>query len=437
LNVLCVDTDSVGLAFCWRCVQAGHKVKWFVKEKPSNHKDCGEGFGVERTKNWAGEVKWADLIFPTGNDDYIKRLDFFRRNGAMVFGPTADSAALEIERARGMAFLEKHGIEVPEYRKFAGLDEAEAHVRKTEEQYVFKTLGDNEDKSLSYVSKSPADMIARIQYWKRIKLNPKGPVILQKFVKGIEMGVSRWMGTKGFIGLWDEHFEHKKLMSDDCGPNTGEMGTVQAYTPKSKLGEDYLAKLEGPLQAMGHTGDMAVGFIIDDAGKAWPTEFTNRPGWPAMNIMLTQHRGDPAKWMLDALRGRDTLKVTQDVAVGLVLAQPDFPYSAFSKAETSGIPVYGAQELGNQIQPQSVSISTLPAMDGGKMVEKPTWTTCGDYLAVVTGTGGNVSAARKKAYDALSKVDVPNKLYRDDVGERLKEKLPVLHKLGYATAFNY
>lgn len=434
MNVLCIDTDGVGLAFCWRCSLAGHDVRWFIKDKPSNHKEIGNGFPVKKIENWVSSIKWADLVFTTGNDDYIKRLEFFKKNGAMVFGPSVESASLEIERSKGMEMLEKH-MDIPPYKKFSGLDEAEAYVRKTEDQFVFKTLGDNEDKSLSYVSKSPADMIARIQHWKKIKLNPKGPVILQKFIKGIEMGVSRWMGINGFIGLWDEHFEHKKLMSDDCGPNTGEMGTVQAYTPKSKLGETMLKPLEKPLMEMGHTGDMAVGFIIDEKGKAWPTEFTNRPGWPAFNIMLSQHRGDPCKWMLEALRGNDKLTVTQDIAVGLVVAQPDFPYSKMTKTETEGIPIYAPEH--KDIQPQSVKIEKQPTMENGKVVEKEIWSTCGDYLAIVTGTGGNVSSARKKAYDLMKKVEVPNKLYRDDVGERLKEKLPILHKLGYAEAFNY
>ena len=435
MNVLVIDTDGIGLAFCWRCALAGHEVRWFVKPKPQDSKNLGKGFPITKIDNWVSSIKWADLVFPTFNDDYVKRLDFFKKNGAMVFGPSFESASLEIERAKGMDFLEKHGIEVPEYKKFKSLDEAEAHIRKTEEQYVFKTLGDNEDKSLSYVSKSPADMIARLQFWKKINLNPKGPVILQKFIKGIEMGVSRWMGIEGFIGLWDEHFEHKNLMSDDCGPNTGEMGTVQAYTAKSKLGSDYLAKLETPLREMGHTGDMAVGFIIDEKGKAWPTEFTNRPGWPAMNIMLSQHRGDPVKWMLEALRGKDKFQATQDIAVGLVLAQPDFPYSEFDKGKTEDIPIYAPES--KDIQPQLVKMGKHPTMEGGKVVEKEIWSTCGNYLAVVTGLGGNVSAARKKAYDLMDKIDVPNKLYRDDVGERLKEKLPILHKLGYALAFNY
>src|SRR5207302_8276962 len=171
-------------------------------------------------------------------------LDMFRAKGSCVFGPSAASAQLEIKRLEGMKLFEKAGIEVPEYEQFNSLQEAEAHVRKTEERYVFKTLGDEEDKSLSYVSQSPADMIARLERWQKLKMNPKGPVMLQTFIEGIEIGVSRWMGKEGFIGKYNENFEFKKSCSGNYGPNCGEAGTVLKYVEDSILGQRVLAPLE-------------------------------------------------------------------------------------------------------------------------------------------------------------------------------------------------
>jgi len=439
MKILIIDNDGVGLAFAWRCQKAGHIVRWFIKPKPSNNTSVGDGFkGIEKIQNWVGSVKWADLIWMTTNDDYLPRLDFFRKQGAKVFGPSAKSAELEVKRGLGMKFLEDHGIEVPEYQQFATLADAEKHVWKTEERYVFKTLGDNEDKSLSYCAKSPADLIARLQRWQKIKMNPKGPVMLQKFIPGKEFAVSRWMGSEGYIGLYNENFEHKKLLSGNCGPNCGEAGTVQKYVNESKIGDEVMLPIEESLVKLGHFGDVDVNCIIDEKGKVWPLEFTMRPGWPAFNIMMAEHRGDPAEWMLDACNGEDTMDVTTDIAVGIVLAQPDYPYSNLTKKETTDVPIYGVSPKNHKyLAPQCVKITKMPDMDGDKVVERDIWATAGDYLMVVTGTGKTVSQACERAYKTVKEISVPDMIYRDDIGEKLKDEIPELQKQGYATEFEY
>ena len=88
-----------------------------------------------------------------------------------------------------------------------------------------KPSGDVEDKALSYVSKSPADMVYMLERWKKAQKH-KSPFILQEFVDGIELAVGGWFGPGGFNEGWCENFEFKKLMPDDLGPATGEQGTV-------------------------------------------------------------------------------------------------------------------------------------------------------------------------------------------------------------------
>ncbi len=222
-----VDHDAVALAFALRAVRAGHAVRWFIHPKKSNNQHVGDGFkGIEKVTNWLTSAKWADLIWCSGNDEYLPKLDALRKTGVKVFAPSTASAELEIKRSKGMKLFEDAGIPVPKYQEFKTLMEAEAHVRKTEKRYVFKTLGDNEDKSLSYVSKSPADMVARLQRWQKLGMNPKGPVMLQEFIEGVEFAASCWMGSKGFIAKPNENFEFKKLLSGNCGPNCGESGSI-------------------------------------------------------------------------------------------------------------------------------------------------------------------------------------------------------------------
>ncbi len=439
MKVLVIEYEDAGcgLDFVLRCVSAGHSVRYFLRKE--NNQNIGKGFaGVEYIENWATSMKWADLIWCTGNDQFLERIDYFRKQGACFFGPSAASAKLELDRQAGMKFFEKHGIECPEYKTFPTLDAALAYQLKSEDRHVFKTLGDEEDKSLSYVGKTPADMVARIQRWKKLGMTLKGPCMLQQFIPGIEFGVSRWMGSDGFISLANENFEHKKLLSGNCGPNCGEAGTVQKYVNKSKLYDEVLAPLEDGLRKLDHLGDVDVNCIIDEAGKAWPLEFTMRSGWPAMNIMLACHKGDPAHWMKDACDGKDTLEVSTAIACGVVLAQPDYPYSKATKAETLDVPIYGVTEKNRKyIAPQSVKMAKLPQMVDGKVEEASMWATCGDYLAVVTGTGKSVKVACERAYKTLKEIHVPDAMYRDDIGEGLEKTLPELYKHGYATEFQY
>jgi len=432
-----MDSVGEGLALAIRCAKAGHQTRiWYGDEA---NKTIGEGFkGVERVANWLSSATWADLVVPTGNHEFMPKMDALRKAGVKVFGPSAKSAALEVKRALGMKFFEDCGVDVPEFEQFESLADAEKHVMKTGERFVFKTLGDEDDKSLSYVGKTPADMVARLRRWQKLKMNPKGPVMLQQFIEGVEIGVSQWMGKEGFIGLPNENFERKKLMPSDLGPNCGEQGTIMKYATKSTLAEDVLYPLEDELVKLGHLGDIDVNCIVDEKGKAWPLEFTSRLGWPAANIMWACHKGDPVQWMLDACNGEDTIECDTRVACGIVFSQPDYPYSKVTKAETDGIPIYGVTDENKRyIAPQSVKIASQPDMDGDKLVERPTWTTAGDYIAVVTGLGKTVKLACERAYGTIKELHVANGMYRDDLGEALEEKIPELQKHGYAKEFVY
>lgn len=435
--ILNLDSVGEGLPLAIRAAKAGHKVKiWMSKD---NHAETGNGFrGIEKIDNWLSAARDADLIVPTGNHDYMPKLDMLKKMGVSVFGPSVKSADLEVKRADGMKFFEKHDIECPEWQQFPTLAAAEAHVRKTGKRYVFKTLGSEDDKSLSYVGKSPADMIARLQRWQKLNMAGKGPFMLQTVVDGVEFGISRWMGTDGWIGTPNINWEFKKLLSGNCGPNCGESGTVMQYVEEDKLFDSVLAPLEDDLVAMGHLGDIDVNCIIDESGKAWPLEFTCRLGWPAANIMWASHKGDPIQWMKDACDGKDTLETSPAVACGIVLAQPDYPHSKFTKAEVCDIPVYGVtRENQKYIAPQAIKIDTMPDMEGTEVVERPIWCTTGDYLAVVTGLGNTVKKACERAYSTVKEIHVPNLMYRDDIGESLEESIPILQKHGYAEDIRY
>jgi phosphoribosylamine---glycine ligase len=423
MNLLIVDADGVGLDFALRCCAYGHAVKWFIRNHSNGERNrTGDGL-IEKVPEWEKWCQWADLIVPTMNTVYLERFDDLKKLNYPIFGPSRLSARLEIERGFGMQMMEKAGIDVPRYKVFQSFDQALDYCAKHDERWVFKTLGSEEDKSLTYVADDCDDMRSQITRWKKLGKKLKGACMLQEYIEGIEMGVSAWCGRDGFLKLRGENFEYKKLMSGGFGPNTGEMGSVLYYTDTSKLAQAVLDPLEKTVTDMGHRGDIDVNCKIDEKGKAWPLEITARLGYPAFWIMNSQH-SEPCQWMLDALQGNDTLEASMEAFVGLVIAQPPFPMKGGRRDEETGIPVRGVtKENWDNLHP----VELMLGKDGGREM----LVTSGQYVMCVTGNAERVGTAARRAYRLAEGIKVPNKMMRDDIGEDLKEKLPQLKAHGY------
>jgi phosphoribosylamine--glycine ligase len=436
MKLLIIDIGGCGLDFAIRCQWAGHEVKLYYK--PLKHTNVGKGL-VQRVAHWQDHMKWADLILMTDLNAYVEELEVYFQKGFPIFGTNRASQQLELDREQGQLLLERCGLDTIPFVKFDNCDDAIAHVLAAgDKRFVSKPCG-NMGTSLSYVSKSAADMVFMLQWWKK-QGKLKAPFILQEFVSGIEMGVGGWFGPGGFCDVWEENFEHKKLMNGDIGVNTGEMGTAMKYVEDSKLARETLAKCEAALAALRFVGNVDLNVMIDDKGKIWPLEWTMRLGWPAFMIQSSLHKGDPLLWMADLLNGRDTLRVRYDHAIGVVMTIPDFPYSHLTGRDVEGFPIYGInQENIDDVHFNEIMAGSAPCMDGSRVVrDRELFVAAGDNLLTLVGRGGHVESARAKAYGLVKSIEVPNSpMYRTDIGSRLEHQLPELQKHGFATEWSY
>jgi len=434
VNILLIDIEQLGLDFALRCAHAGHSVRLY-RHCPKRPERYGEGFKeIALVDDWRPHMEWArdGLIVLTGNFVFTRELDRWREFGYPIFAPTFQSARIEIDRMHGMKTAEAAGLAIPEYHVFTSLEETEAFARKSGQAWVFKPGGDEENKALTYVASDPADMVGWLRRQIAAGKSMKQCLLQAKVEVLSELGVSGWMGPEGFLpDKWQVCVEHKKLMNGEIGPATGEQGTVCQYVEDDKLADEMLKPLEPILRTLGHRGDFSVGAIVDTKGKAWFLEVTARCGYPAWFIQIASHKGDPAKWMKDLLQGKDSLRVSYDAAIGVVMAQPRYPYNASPPEMVEGNPISGVDEAGDAVHLCSVMKGKGPLMDGGKITEGPIYQTTGEYVLVCTGLGKTIEAARDKAYRAVKQVKFPDRLYRTDIGEKVQKCLPVLQKHGY------
>lgn len=439
MKLLVVDTyGECCLGWIMKCQEAGHVVRWYISE-PKNH-HYGKGL-VKRVDDWHDHTGWADLIFTPDNLKFLRDLDMLRKRDPrkMIIAPSVEAASWETDRLKGMEVMRKAGIEIPSCKEFSDYDQAIAYVKKEDRPFVSKPCGDETDKSLSYVSKSPADMVYMLERWKKSS-KLKGKFILQEKIKGTEIAVGAWHGPSGFIDGYEVNFEHKKLMPGDHGPNTGEMGTVMQYVKRDKLAQELLEPLKEQLARIDYVGNIDVNAICDDKGQLWPLEFTMRPGWPAFNIQQSLVEGDPVEWMADLWEGKTKGPWKYDlVAVGIVMAIPDFPYSKATQKEVIGMPLYGLDDVDMaNVQLCQCMLGEAPHDTDGTVVHGPSIVSAGDYILVATGVAGTVHDARRKVYTTLGKISMPGSpFYRDDIGERLRDELPKVQAHGLAMRMQY
>ena len=426
MNLLLIDCEGLGLDIALTALAQGHQVRHFVRDTPRT-KWIGHGL-VERVRSLGNHHRWADLIFITDNMKYMPTLDACRADKAcraVWIGPDTRSARLEHDREYGQQIMEQYGVPTAHHQSFDDYDAAIAYVKKRDTRLVSKPFG-SDNKALSYAAKGPEDLIFMLKKWQR-EGKIKDKFILQDFVPGIEVAVGGWFDGGCFSGGFHENFEFKKLMNDDIGPATGESGTILQVVDHSALANKVLVPFEPLLKALHYTGYFDTNCIVAKDGTPYPLEFTARPGWPTTHLQLSLLRGD----LLESLHATRAPHFTRNKTVcGVVVTQPDYPYSHITRKEVTGIPVWGFDPENLHHHPCEMMYKKGPDYTG--------YATAGDYIACVTGHGTTISGAAESAYTNLNALTIVNSpMWRTDIGKKLEKELPRLQKHGWATAFRY
>lgn len=427
MRVLIVDRAGDGmLDIAARAARAGHQVKYFLANYDRMKRPIGRGL-VELVPDYRGWERWAELVLLPVNDRYMAEMEAWQRRGVPVIGGTPASAEWEVDRLCGMGVFERAGIKVPAFHEFRDYDSAMAFVKRRDEPFVSKPCWAEDNKALSYVAKSPEDLLFMLDRWKRKNGRPKGPFILQEKIKGVEFAVGAWHGPQGFVESWEENHEFKKLHAGDIGMNTGEMGTVMRFVAKSKLADKVLKPLAPMLDRLGYVGNIDVNCIVDEDGTPWPLEFTMRCGWPACNIEQSLHKGDFIEFLAALAKGdAKPPHRLNEVAVGVVVAIGDFPHSHLTRKEVVGVPLWGLD-----LDDECLHPCEMQMVDGQLQ-------TAGDYVCVVTGLGDTVQGARAAAYRKVKRIELPaSPFWRNDIGARLSREIPKLQEHGFATGLSY
>lgn len=338
----------------------------------------------------------------------------FRAAGLKIFGPSQYAAQLESSKDFAKAFMAKYDIPTAQYQTFENAEKAHEYVDGKGAPIVIKADGLAAGKGVIVAMTLEEAHAAIDDMLLGNKMGNAGArVVIEDFLQGEEAS---------FIVMVDGNYvlpmatsqDHKRLLDNDKGPNTGGMG---AYSPapvvtpevyERAMNEIILPTVAG-MKAEGHefTGFLYAGLMIDKNGAPFTIEFNCRFGDPETQPIMSRLDSDLVDLLEAALAGKlDSVQAewNEQTAVGVVLAAENYPETPKKGDVISGLAE--ADKIGKVFHAgTSLNAEQQIVTNGGRVL-------------CVVGLGNGVAEAKAKAYEALGKVHFDGMQYRKDIADK-------------------
>ncbi|MBJ9593108.1 MULTISPECIES: phosphoribosylamine--glycine ligase [Burkholderia] len=341
-------------------------------------------------------------------------VNLFRARGLKVFGPTREAAQLESSKDFAKAFMKRHGIPTADYETFADAAAAHAYIDAKGAPIVVKADGLAAGKGVVVAMTLEEAHAAVDMMLSGNKLGDAGArVVIEEFLDGEEASFIVMVDGKHALALASSQ-DHKRLLDEDRGPNTGGMG---AYSPAPIVTPQMHARVMREIimptvrgmekDGIRFTGFLYAGLMIDKDGNPRTLEFNCRMGDPETQPIMARLKSDFSKVVEQAIAGTlDTVELDWDrrTALGVVLAAHGYPDAPRKGDRINGIPAETEQAV-------TFHAGTTLG-DGDKLV------TSGGRVLCVVGLADSVREAQQHAYDTINQINFEGMQYRRDIGFR-------------------
>jgi len=337
-------------------------------------------------------------------------VDVFKKHNLTIFGPNKDAARLEGSKVYMKNFLKKYNIPTAQYIETSDKEKAFEFIDNMQKTpIVVKADGLCAGKGVIIAeSKEDAKKTVEEMLSGRAFGEAGKKVIIEEFLDGFELSMFAICDGKDFV-LLPAAQDHKRLLDGDKGPNTGGMG---AYAPTPLATEEIYEKvkekiIKPTLKGMQEEGNpyegvLFIGLMIVD-NEPYVLEYNVRFGDPECEELMALIDSSLYDMFYNGAKGeldKIDVKIKDMVAVGVVCASKNYPYSS---SEPSEIKVDDLSDCNGYI-----------AYAGVKKIDGKLYATGGRVLVCV-GFGKNVKEARDEAYKIVDKVHFEGKKYRKDI----------------------
>ena len=151
-------------------------------------------------------------------------VDALEAEGVFAFGPRADEARIETDKAFQRSFMDDHNIPgCPDFAVFDNPDEACAYIDAYDGDLAVKPTGLTGGKGVRVIG----DQVSAEEAKTFIRESEYGSFVLEERLVGEEFTVQAFVAN-GDVRVTPAVQDHKRAYEGDEGPNTGGMGSYSA-----------------------------------------------------------------------------------------------------------------------------------------------------------------------------------------------------------------
>ncbi|PHM18107.1 MAG: phosphoribosylamine--glycine ligase [Sulfuricurvum sp. PD_MW2] len=340
-------------------------------------------------------------------------VDVFKAKGLVIFGPSKAAAQLEGSKVYMKNFLAKYGIPTARYIETDHIGDAFKFIESLSAPIVVKADGLCAGKGVIIAMSHEEAKVAVSEMLSGKSFGDAGKrVVVEEFLDGYELSMFALCDGKDFI-LLPAAQDHKRLLDNDEGPNTGGMG---AYAPTPLVDDVIYEKVKDRIvrptldgmqqEGAPFEGVLFIGLMIVN-GEPITLEFNVRFGDPECEILMPLLKTPASELFYKAATKQlDALNVEfhNKYAVGVVMASRNYPYDNSEPAEI----------IVDEIHHDEISQNTHISYAGVTKEDDKIYATGGRVLVCV-GVGESIKEARDRAYMLCGQVHFAGKKLRGDI----------------------
>ncbi len=342
-------------------------------------------------------------------------VDDFQKNNLKIFGPSKAAAQLESSKEFAKDFMRRHNIPTASYQTFTDLNKAKEYVKKNKVPIVIKADGLAAGKGVIIAENEPEAFKALELMLIDNAFGDSGArVVIEEYLEGEEASFIVISDGDSILPLASSQ-DHKRLLDNDVGPNTGGMG---AYSPAPIVTEDVHNKImaqviEPTIKGMKSDGINFCGFLyaglmIDKNNNIKTLEFNCRMGDPETQPILFRLKSDLLPVLLDATNNqlhKSQIEWEDNSSITVVMASKNYP----DQPELGDI-IYG-------LDSENLSTNTF-IFHAGTTLENGKIKTSGGRVLGVTAKEKSLKEAKEKVYQLVKKIKFNGAQYRKDIANK-------------------